>query len=232
MSQMDLAPDEFARLMSLPPEHPDRRRVEADPRFEAWSAMLRTFESPSPVEIDETEVCDADHVLAKRTRSMLGLAAVSPPVPSHRETHPRDAQRERAGWTRWLNGHALRPAFALATAVVVVGGAWWLFARGTSQHLVRGSDRSAIQVTEARSSAGTTILSWTRVRDADSYRVVFYGADLGELAHVDVAGTTLDLRADALPSGLASGAETAIEVVAMRGDDPVARSKTRTLRLP
>ena len=40
MTDTRFTPEEFARLLALPADHPERRRAEADPRFDAWFTRI------------------------------------------------------------------------------------------------------------------------------------------------------------------------------------------------
>jgi hypothetical protein len=86
---------------------------------------------------------------------------------------------------------------------------------------------------EPRPRGDALDLEWTPVAGADRYVLVFYGADLNEITRVEGSDAPhLTLRADALPAGLAHGQELLAGVIAMRGVDPIAESKPRSLRIP
>jgi hypothetical protein len=73
-----------------------------------------------------------------------------------------------------------------------------------------------------------------RVRaGATGYRVVFFDPTLRELARLEpTSATTLRLRADSLPAGLARDVVVGWQVEALAGNDPLARTCTRALRVP
>jgi hypothetical protein len=94
-------------------------------------------------------------------------------------------------------------------------------------------EAGAFEVTIAHEHRDAVDLSWSPVPSADAYRLVFLGADLTEVAHLDVPnGTRLELRRGALPSGAPSGTRVAIEVVALRLGAPIATTPTRAVLLP
>ena len=76
-------------------------------------------------------------------------------------------------------------------------------------------------------------LAWSTVPGADAYRVVFYGAELAQLAQIDsLAWPRCELKAGALPTGLVSGGRVEVEIVALFHGDPLSRSKLRLVTLP
>jgi len=234
MTETRFTPEEFARLLALSPDHPDRRRVEDDPRFDSWRRMLRAFETGEAQELSASELRDADRSLALRLEREIGVAADPRAVRAAGGDAARtEARRSRearpgAGWSwlfpRWA------PAMALAAVAVVAGGVWINSARQT-ERVVRG-EAGALTLTQ-REIRGGRELTWSAVPGADEYRVVFFGSDLRERARVEhLTAPALVLRPEALPSGLERGAEVAAQVTALRAGNPVAESRTITLTLP
>jgi len=224
MSEERFTPDEFARLVSLPASHPDRQRAERTSQFEAWRVMLREFEQPSGAPLSAAELAAAGRELERRVVQTLD---------------PISRVVTRPSWSgalsAWLRGPASRPALALAAIVVVTGAALWVAtSRPPGPRAVRGAGEApAIVLAPPRAVEGGIELRWTPVAGAEAYRVVFYGADLGESARVDgLSAPRLVLRRDALPSGLQHGGQALVEVTALRGGDPVATSPTRAITLP
>jgi hypothetical protein len=218
-------PEELARLLSLPADHPERVRAGQDPRFEAWRLMLREFESSDAPHVSRDEAAWAAAALEARLEPALA------PRPARRERTGRSpAQRERArGWL----APAWRPALALAAVVAIAGGVWWARSRLPATSEVRGAPGAALEWREPLARGGSLRLEWTPVPGARSYRLRFYRSDLTEIARVeDITGVSYTLQADALPPGLERGAEVVAEITAMTGGEAVAVSKARALRLP
>jgi hypothetical protein len=128
----------------------------------------------------------------------------------------------------------MRPALAFAAVAIVAGITLWSTSRGPAPRAVRGGGETmALVLSEPRAISNGIELTWTPVAGAEAYRVVFYGADLKESAHVDgLVEARLVRRAGSLPSGLTGGAEVLAEVTALRNGDPIATSKAQALHLP
>lgn len=230
MTERPFSPDEFVRLLSLPEDHPERRRAESSGMLDAWRQMLREFENPPDSIASPTELADADAAIERR---MTGVLAAPPRMRSG--TNASGAAGP--GFLAWLSATlfrpALRPAFALVALVVVAGGSWWLVDSRTPR-AVRGVESPGGIVVEARTPAdGTLELSWAPVAGADGYRVRFFGSTLREIARLeDLPEPKLRLERGSLPAGLSAGAETLVEVAAIRGGGVIAVSTSRAVRLP
>ena len=236
MTDTRFTPEEFARLLALPPGHPDRRAVEADPRFDAWCRMLRAFESRDAHGLSAGEFREADAALERRLARELGTAEdarrtvleeEAPGRPVRRAPAPRPERR--APWAWFLPSWA--PAAALATAVVVAGAVWIQSTRESGHRVVRGGDpgRTSLEVSVTKAGGGR--LTWSAVAGADEYRVIFFGPDLRERARIEMLTVPeLDLRS--LPAGLEAGEEVAVQVTALRSGAVLAESRTTTVRLP
>jgi hypothetical protein len=126
-----------------------------------------------------------------------------------------------------------RPAFALAALLMVAGASWWMV-RERAPRAVRGTGGEAGIVVAVRSeAAGVVELSWAPVPGAQRYRVRFFGPSLREVSRTDdVAEPKLRLERDALPPGTTAGEEILVEVAALRGEDVLAVSTPRPVRLP
>lgn len=228
MTDQRFTPEEFARLLALPPDHPDRRRAESDPRWGAWRRMLAAFESRAALGLDDGELRAADAALAPRLEAEIGVA----PGRLYGETAPSPVRRARQprGFGAWFRP-AWTPALAFAAMLVVAGGVWIYAGREPAPRVVRSGDAGAPVVT--LSVAGGRELRWNAVPGASEYRVTFLGPDLREIATVaGLTATTLKLDPGNRPAGLVSGAEVAATVAAYRDGLLLAESKTKALRLP
>ena len=253
MNRPTWTPEEFERLLVLPHDHPERVRAESSLEFPARARMLESFASLAEDSADASEHADAVQALGSRLGQALGLEIPAPPgttlslrpvpvpapvpapltipvpVPTTRARAPR------ASLWGWWFAPAARPALALAAVLVAVGLGWWGLRGGTVPNAVRDTapPEAAFTLIAPLARAGSVTLSWTPAPGADSYRLVFYGDHLEELARLDGLSTTSAvLRADALPAGLVSKAEVEVEVQAIAGGDVLSRSRVRTLRLP
>ncbi|NOT35285.1 MAG: hypothetical protein HOP12_14165 [Candidatus Eisenbacteria bacterium] len=238
MTEERFTADEFARLLALEARDPERLRLEADPRFAAWQRMHLEFETPLHSSVAPGELEQARVELAHRMRAVLEPTEREPASaegpPPERRSEPSSPRPKRGSWfERWMGGSMLRPAVALAATVVAVSAVWWMSNRGPAPGIERGARDASALVLHVESGIDRAELSWNAIAGAESYRVVFYGADLAELARREAdAALGLRLAADSLPAGLVHGAEVAVEVVAIQGETVLATSRVVTLRVP
>ncbi len=222
MSPEPWTPEEFARLMALPEGHPERERAKASPAFEAWCRMHEVFSAPTPTAAETAELAATDAELARR------LAAARP-APAE----VRSLVRERAARRGW-DAPAIR--FAVAAALlVVVGTTAWLGTQGPGDRRLRGDGQQpgAFELAVPRLTSEGEVLEWAPSARAESYRIVFYGHALEEIAHVDVAsGTRYVLRPGALVPGLVAGDTVRAVVQAVHAEAVLETSPMRELRVP
>ena len=234
MNAEPLSPDEFARLLSLPGEDPERRRAESLPQFAAMRRMLAEFERRDPASVEGARVEVAKRELAVRLDA-LGVPFASREAARAGSSPEARAQRD---WTKtlfgWMHQPAARSGLAFAALLMFATFVWWSQSRTPAPGVVRGGGEApAFELRAPRFEPGGVMLSWSAVPGAESYRVVFYGPDLSEVAHRDVnAALSLELSAGKLPDGLHSGEHVAIAIEALRGPDVIATSKSRAIPLP
>ncbi len=136
---------------------------------------------------------------------------------------------------RWLIGAAWKPAIAV---VLLVVGTWtYGVMLEKKSPTMRGRETATggglLLAPPVTRVDGSVLLSWSPLRDAERYAVVFQSPDLVEIGRLtDITGTTLGLSARALPDGLVPGGSVLCRVVALRGADEIARSKTVAVTLP
>ena len=214
-----LTPEEFARLVALPENDPERVRAAHRPDFEAHLRLYREFESPTAV--PEHAPADARQLAARVLDNV-------------RPERAREGPSWLAGLVHFFAQPAPRAALALGALVVVAGTATWFAGRNAGpDRAVRGEAGSTFVIAEPRKLPNGLELSWTAVPGATGYRVLFYGADLHEITRVDqLKETRLLLDPAALPAGLTAGQEVLVEVSALSGTDPMVTTSNRAVRLP
>jgi len=239
----ELTPEEFARLLALPEDHPDRRRWRGSALFESRLRLHDRFVAGDASSLDAASRASAERELGVRLEH--ALAGERPPrEPGHGERARERVLDLRTGDPRSRRGpdrstgrsraHMRSAILALAAGLVVVATATWIVTRPAERRVVRSAATAErLVLAEPHVSGGVLDLAWTAVPEADRYEVVFYGADLNEITRVkDLAAARLELRPDALPAGLARGQEVLAGVIATRAGDTIATSKTRAVRIP
>jgi len=201
----------------------DDRRLAGDG---ARERALQEFVSPEALP-EGARMEEAEAVLQK---------VLEREIPELRESPPdvRAPVRARRSW--WADLWSPRGRLVFATLALVVVGAWLTatWTRTEREPVMRGAPTADAFAATARDlSGGARRLEWRAQSGALDYTIVFVAPDLHELARVPgVADTHLDLGPGALPPGLAPGQSVMWRVVAMRGHDELARSRTAALTLP
>jgi hypothetical protein len=231
MSDDRFTPDEFARLLTLPEGHPDRVAAEQSTAFVAMQHLLADFERPATEGTGDTVLESERRELGARLAS-----AIRGPGPAGVVSGPRSSPRPSRfeALAAMFRAPVGRVGLALAAVALVAGIGWWSQFRTPGADAMRGEPETSSFVLEAvRPQADAVTLRWTPVAGAEGYRLVFRGADLRELARLDVAsGVEATLRADALPARLAAGSQVLVEICALRRGDVIATSPARPIRLP
>ena len=237
MGDVNWTPEDFARILALPPEHPERRAAEADPAFDAWIPMLAAFESSTSGPLSEAEMAGPRAKLSARLERKLGFAPAK--AGARASGTVSQARPVRGGGVLddllgWFGAPAGRAALAFGVVAIVAASGWWLTMQRSEPPAMRGGDTTAVPVLASPVLAkGRLGLAWNTVPGADSYRVVFYDAELAQVAQIDsLAGPRCELKAGALPQGLVSGGRVEVEIVALFHGDPLSRSKLRLVTLP
>jgi len=243
MSDRPLEPEDLGDLADLPPDDPRRRALESQPHARAQLHAYRDFVAPGDMP-EGARVAEAEARLAETLEREIGVTisedersrpdTASAARPTARAPRPR----ARGSWS-WLPA-GLQPALAVAALIVVAGGALLMGQRlrDTRERVLRGATPGTgagieASATPHRLPDGTLRLEWSPAPEALSYSVVFLSPELTEVARVTNLGEThLDLRAEALPSGLQPGGHVLWRVLAMHGADEVSRSHASPLTLP
>jgi hypothetical protein len=234
MSEPCIPVEELGRVAALPEGHPDRRHLDTCTRCQATLAMLREFEAPTAAPGD-AGFADADPRLRATIAELVGEPDAGDRQPATSGRSARESAPPRA--LRLPRAPRWRLAWAFAALVVACGAGlatWRLHQHSTELRGIPAGHRASAFVAESpRAVPGGIGLQWTALPGATGYRVVFLDASLREVARIEAgAATTLTLRADSLPPGLARGASMGWEVEALAGTDRLALTPTRALRVP
>ncbi|HTO92660.1 MAG TPA: hypothetical protein VMJ70_16130 [Candidatus Sulfotelmatobacter sp.] len=236
MTEKQFAPNEVARLLDLPPEHPERVHAMEDPEFAALALALAEFAAPRIAPSDRPDLESARAELKRRLSSAPAIE--SPSGDGVPMTSGAGRGAERRSWLDSLRAALATPigrgAIAFAALAIVASVAWRAVSRSPRPEAVRAVvDSGAFELREPKSEPDRVTLSWSPLERADDYRVVFLGLDLTEIARVDVGGATeLVVRHDSLPAGLASGGRVSVGVEAFRQGVLEGTTEARPIQLP
>jgi len=230
-----LEPEELAGLEDFAPDDP--RVAARGPRVRAQLRAHRDFVTPGEIP-DGARVDEAEQRLGQLLEREIGIPFTGPIDPGTMPAHPIRPAPVRDGFWSWLLGPRMRPALALGALLVVLGGVWLVRSGRQAQPTVMRGTETPASPTDLASATltrddGSVHLEWLAAPRAASYTLVFLSPDLSEVARIsDLHATSLDLRAGALPTGLASGASVLWRVHAMSGNDEIARSRTTSITVP
>lgn len=228
MSGPCVAIDELARVAALPEGDPERRHLDTCDRCQARLAMLCRFESPGDPPAAAGVERAHPHLVATIERLSRGE------VPAHSE------RRARPPAGRILRVRHLVPAlgWVVAAGLLVVAGIVLLRPQG-SHGLMRGESgvspgmRSGFASHPATAVDGRMSLSWDPMPGADRYQVVFFDGALREIGRLaPTTATGIAVSPDSLPGPPARGSVIGWEVEALARGDRIARTATRSLRIP
>lgn len=221
MTGTPLTHEQFAWLMSLPPDHPERLAWSGRPEFESMRALYEQFESPPAPAADDRAAREAEAEMERRFRDALPSEPVAPARPA------RPAARETARpWWSVIP----RPAYAMA-AVVIVAAAGALYLTRPRVQEFRGAEGAPV-ILEPRRIEGGLEIRWTPVAGAASYRLSFVDDSMLEIAAVEArSGTSYRLESSALPPGLEHGARVMVQVRPVR-DGEAGPAGTTSLVVP
>lgn len=197
--------------------------------------MQAAFESSANAPLSEAEMAGPRAELAARLERALGAAPAG--AGNDVGAAPARSQRGDGLFDRlagWLGAPAGRAALAFGMVAIVAASGWWISSRRPESQRVRGAGPSGALVLAAPVlTNGRLALAWNTVPEADGYRVVFYSADLAQVAQVDsLREPRCEFEAGALPAGLTGGSRVQVEIVALAHGDPVSRSRLRMVTLP
>jgi hypothetical protein len=222
--------DELEGLLDLSPDDP--RVLALDPSVRARLRAYHDFLEPAGVP-EGARVAEAERQL----KDLLERELAAPLGGEERSVNPERtiiAGPRAGGWLDALRPRLL-PAYAVALVVVVAGTVWFTMRPPNEREPVMRGDTSAPSemVTHARAlDRGAVELQWTAMPEASGYALVFLSPDLTEVTRVVVQDTRFDLRSGSLPHGLVSHQKYLWQVIAGRGMDEIARSRTSMIEAP
>lgn len=208
-------------LAALPANDP--RLAALEPHERAQLAAFREF-LREPTDVPAGQLADADRRLGEALDEAMGLGAGSR---SPRVAAAPSLGERLAGWFT----PAARPVWVMA-AVLVVAGALWFSQTRLGEPVMRGSEGAGLLV-ESRASASGIELSWEASAPGDHYEVRVFGPELLEIARLDAGDLTrFTLSRSMLGEQAPGDGRVSYQVVALRDEDEVARSRTAALTLP
>jgi hypothetical protein len=238
MSERPHGSDDSGRLADLPPDDP--RVLALDPRERARLRAYRDFVAPGDTPAG-ADLREAEERLGRVLERELALTSERAPGSGGGAAATLRRRGGAGGLLEALLHPHLRPAWAIAAAIIVVGALW--FSPGTRREdempVLRGDPPVAMGI-EVRiapapgASPGTGLrLEWTPAAEADHYAIEFMSPELVPLAEArDIPQTHFDLIRGSLPAGLNSGGSVLCRVVAFQGADEVGHSGALTLVVP
>lgn len=197
----------LGELDSLSPDDPRRRHVDRCPRCGALAFAYSEFMRTDPVA--GAHVDDADTRLEAFIAARIAVRGAAAPT--------------SGGASRWFELLSLRPAWALAAAVLVLSSVAVLrWQPWRSDEIVyRGAPSSGISVGAPRDLGdGRVELTWSPVRGAESYVVMILSKDLGAIAARETTSASLVVDLGAL----ASDGPAFLQVTALLDGDVIAES--------
>ncbi len=225
---------EMLDVLELPPNHPQRLHLEECPRCASLLASLKTFLDISIVPAG-ADLENADRRLSEAVEKRIVRARrVRADRPALREPRPSAVVLD------YFRRRLLRPIMAVAVIAIV-----WVGVRMAVQtphvpsrpRTLRGETAPAEQepvLDGPRFLAGGGLhLSWRSVERAQTYRVVFYRADMSEVASWETGPDSHLLLDAATIEPLAEKREPLFwGVTALRGPDEISRSPIRIFLFP
>ena len=225
-------PETVAEVLELPAEHPVRLHAQRCPRCQSLLEGYRLFLAPPDV-APEHAWPTAEPRLDALREELTGVTSASSATTSL-PSEPGRAKPDGSWWAR-LFQPSLRPAWAFATAAVVVAFVLvlpQLQSRRPGSTLRGSSPGTNMTLAEPTfDTDGAVHLSWAARSGATGYRVVFYSTKLEEIARRDAgSATSVMLTPGDLPEPYRLGEVVLYRVQALEGGDAVATSEVGTLR--
>ncbi len=224
MKHRCVLPEQIEGMLSLSSD--DERRIEAE-QCPRCRSLIRQY-----IEFSNGTIEDADGKDKVRDHLRRFLDETV------RHGGESFARGEETFWTRFMKVIRPRPALAAAAvvaAVIVIGILVPRQGSDKDRIVLRGDDEAVVQFELPPADLSVPehiLLHWPRVRGAESYRVVIYGASFNELVSRIVTDTMLTVPASDLNNAWRTTPALQWEVEALRHGDVVKRSDTGLLQKP
>lgn len=242
MKQSCFRIEELGEIARLDPNDPRLEHLKECAHCRALLASCREFHEPKELP-EGLDIEDAERRLAVTFDRAIqgregGREVVGAWEDASRPQSPRGSSL--SCFLRNLWRPALRPAWGVGAAVAIIFLAVHLidFRDGASDRIVPRIEQDPARLEfilhEPQPLEGGEVrLAWQPVEDADAYRVLFFDADLDELARLDTgSASTVALRPEDVGGLPVSGTKILWQVVALRSGDELTRSHPAGLRLP
>jgi hypothetical protein len=215
--------EELGAVLESPAGDPRRAHVESCARCSALAQSYARFLAGESAGEDLYGDVEARALDLHRAHLATDAPVETAPPPGRLPARPRRLE----GWF----APSLRPAWALATAAVLVAAvvlAPRLPWPGTGSD-VRGGRAEGFRVRSSTTLPdGGLEIGWSAAPEAERYEVRLYAPTLAEMARYTAGRDTgLRIGTDALPAGLARGGTVLVRVVALRGGDEVDSTQAR-----
>ncbi len=227
---------EMQDVFELPRSHPRRRHLEECPRCASLFASLRSFSDTSD-EPAGADFEDADRRLSEAVENRIVRATSAR---ADRASVQESAPSAIARVFEYLQRSPLRPITAVAVLAIALLGIRMIVnaphepsrTRTLRGETAPGKQQPVLESPRLLTDGGTR-LSWRPVERAQSYRVVFYRADMSEVARWETGPESNLLLNAAKVEALAEAREPLFwGVTALRGRDEIGRSPIRVFTVP
>ena len=216
-----LDPARLDELQTAPPDDPRRAHLRDCSRCRALLRAHDDFigEAPAPAGARLAE--------AERALGAFLEREIANPRPAPAPARP--------SWLDWLWAPAVRPAWAVAVAVLVAGGALLLMRSGDPRPVVlRGAPPvapgSELELLAPGIEGDAVTLRWRAAHEADAYVVRLYSIGLEEIGRVGpTAQTSITVRLSEKAPGARRGEQVLYRVVALTRGDEIGNSALGTI---
>ena len=214
---------ELEAVLALPPDHPRRRDLEADPRFRAIVRSYRRFLAAG----DEPATADMQRAEARLDGFIddlvLGETAVAAPARSWFRS-----------WRPYLVGGLV--AAALGLVLLTSRDTYGPQEPGRALRWEGPDSTEAVTLVPGTPEAlpdGARRVVWRTLPTADAYAIAVYRSDLTRVGFLDAGGdTSLTVERTRLVDLCGADGQVVVRILGLAGADTIARSAPVVLRSP